>query len=88
MDGTGLATNLGGAFVIFIIVSVAVIIALRVVLPFSIFKIRELAEESLEEQKKTNEMLSALLEEFERDHSLKGTETDEREHGEGDGPFN
>ena len=83
---TGFMSNLGGAFVIFIIVSVAVIIALRVVLPFSIFKIRELAENSLEEQKKTNEMLSALLTELKKSDTIKTTESDERDQGEG--PFN
>ena len=79
----GFMSNLGGAFVIFIIVSVAVIIALRVVLPFSIFKIRELAEKSLEEQKKTNELLSALLKKLDKDDIKKATETDERDQTEG-----
>ncbi len=64
---SGFISNLGGAFVIFIVVSVAVMIALRFVLPFSIFKIRELAEKSLEEQKKTNELLSALLKKLDKD---------------------
>ncbi len=87
MNGSaGLMSNLGGAFVIFIIVSVAVIIALRVVLPFSIFKIRELAEQSLEEQKKTNELLSALLTELNKSDTLKKAETDERDQREE--PFN
>lgn len=85
-SGTGFMANLGGAFIIFIIVSVAVIIALRVVLPFSIFKIRELAEKSLEEQKKTNEMLSALLDELGKSGIEKRAETDERDQKEG--PFN
>jgi hypothetical protein len=72
----GLMSNLGGAFIIFIIVSVAVIIALRVVLPFSIFKIRELSEELLEEQKKTNEMLGALLKELGKNNTIKEPESD------------
>ena len=87
MDGSaGFMSNLGGAFVIFIIVSVAVIIALRVLLPFSIFKIRELTEKSLEEQKKTNEILSALLAELGKSGIEKRAETDERDQEEG--PFN
>ncbi len=78
-SSTNLMASFGGAFVIFIIVSVAVIIALRVVLPFSIFKIRELAERSLEEQKKTNEMLSALLKEIGKSDIEKKADIDERD---------
>ena len=80
MGGTaGLTSNLGGAFVIFIIVSVAVIIALRVVLPFSIFKIREISEELLEEQKKTNKMLGALLDEIGKTKKAESNERSERD---------
>ncbi len=60
-EGSNILMSFGGAFLIFIIVAVAVMIALRIMLPFSIFKIKELAEESLEEQKKTNELLTSLL---------------------------
>ncbi len=83
---TGFLMNLGGAFIIFVIVSIAVMIALRILLPFSIFKIRDLAEKSLEEQKKTNELLSALLREFAKKGIEKRAETDEREREEE--PFN
>ena len=75
--------NLGTALLIFIIVAVAVMIALRVMLPFSIFKIKELVEESLDEQKKTNELLSSLLTKLsEKD---KREDRDDRDRSEG--PF-
>ena len=66
-DGANILSSFGGAFLIFVIVAVAVMIALRVMLPLSIFKIRDLAESSLEEQKKTNELLTRLLAEVKQD---------------------
>lgn len=65
--GANILSNFGGAFLIFVIVAVAVMIALRVMLPLSIFKIRDLAENSLDEQKKTNELLTRLLAEVKQD---------------------
>jgi cell division protein FtsL len=79
--GANILTSFGGAFVIFIIVAVAVMIALRIMLPFSIFKIKELAEQSLEEQKKSNELLSSLLTKLSEQE--KRGETDGRDRKEG-----
>ncbi len=67
-------SSFGGALVIFIIVAVAVMIALRFMLPLSIFKIRDLAESSLDEQKKTNELLTSLLTELRQGKNQKDTD--------------
>lgn len=80
-EGANILSNLGGAFLIFIIVAVAVMIALRVMLPLSIFKIRDLTESSLDEQKKTNELLTRLLTEL-KEGKEQG-DIDERDHTQG-----
>ncbi len=70
-EGANILSSFGGALVIFIIVAVAVMIALRFMLPLSIFKIRDLAESSLDEQKKTNELLASLLAELRQGNKQK-----------------
>lgn len=49
------------SFGFFILLSIAVILALWVALPFSVFGIKGLMKKSIEEQEKTNRLLSELL---------------------------
>jgi uncharacterized membrane protein len=77
-EGANILSSFGGAFFIFVIIAIAVMIALRIMLPISIFKIRDLTENSLDEQKKTNELLTRLLTELKQGKDQK--DTDERDH--------
>lgn len=56
-----------GAFGIVFILLVFVLIAIWMVVPFSIFGIKDLIREAIEEQKKTNELLKNLIKEKEED---------------------
>ena len=49
------------SFGFFILLSIAVILALWVAMPFSVFGIKGLMKKSIEEQEKTNRLLSELL---------------------------
>ncbi len=80
-EGANILSSFGGAFLIFVIVAVAVMIALRVMLPISIFKIRDLTESSLDEQKKTNELLTRLLTELKRSNDQKDADDRDRTTG-------
>ncbi|MBI5047625.1 MAG: hypothetical protein HZB54_01555 [Deltaproteobacteria bacterium] len=55
-----------GAFGIVFIVLVFVLLAIWIALPFSIFGIKDLIREAIEEQKKTNELLKNLPKEKEK----------------------
>ena len=52
-----------GAFGIVFILLFFVLVAIWIALPFSIFGIKDLIREAIEEQKKTNELLRKLLKE-------------------------
>jgi predicted membrane protein len=52
-----------GAFGIVFIVLFFVLLAIWIALPFSIFGVKDLIREVIEEQKKTNELLKNLLKE-------------------------
>lgn len=56
-----------GAFGIVFILLVFVLIAIWMVVPFSVFGIKDLIREAIEEQKKTNELLKNLIKEKEED---------------------
>ena len=51
-----------GAFGLLFFLLLFILLILWVVLPFSIFGIKDLIREAIEEQKKTNELLKNLLE--------------------------
>lgn len=57
-------------FSVFFIISLGVIIVLWIAMPFSAFKSRDLLEEIKKEQKETNRLLGALLEENTKTKSL------------------
>jgi len=54
-----------GAFGLLFFLLLVILLILWVALPFSIFRIKDLIREAIEEQKKTNELLQRLLEEKE-----------------------
>ena len=54
-----------GAFGLLFFLLLVILLILWVALPFSIFGIKDLIREAIEEQKKTNELLQRLLEEKE-----------------------
>lgn len=54
-----------GAFGLLFFLLLFILLILWVALPFSIFGIKDLIREAIEEQKKTNELLQRLLEEKE-----------------------
>ena len=54
-----------GAFGIVVILLAFVLIAIWMVVPFSVFGIKDLIREAIEEQKKTNELLKNLIKEKE-----------------------
>ena len=54
-----------GAFGLLFFLLLFILLILWVALPFSIFRIKDLIREAIEEQKKTNELLQRLLEEKE-----------------------
>ncbi len=49
------------AFAIFFIISIAVLIALWIALPFSVFGVKDLLKKAIEEQEKTNRLLKSIL---------------------------
>lgn len=51
-----------GAFGLFFLLAGAVLVVLWIALPFSVFGMKDLVRRSIEEQKKTNRLLEALLE--------------------------
>ncbi|MBI5328615.1 MAG: hypothetical protein HZB80_10075 [Deltaproteobacteria bacterium] len=55
-----------GAFGIIFIILFFVFLAIWIALPFSIFGLKDLIREAIEEQKKTNEFLKNLLKEKEK----------------------
>lgn len=55
-----------GAFVVFLLVAVGIILILWIVMPFSVFSIRNLLKKAVEEQEKTNRLLGSIIEELER----------------------
>jgi len=59
-----------GAFGIVFILLAFVLIAIWMVVPFSVFGIKDLIREAIEEQKKTNELLKNLIKEKEEDSKL------------------
>ncbi|HAG50898.1 MAG TPA: hypothetical protein DHU69_10015 [Deltaproteobacteria bacterium] len=59
-----------GAFGIVVILLAFVLIAIWMVVPFSVFGIKDLIREAIEEQKKTNELLKNLIKEKEEDSKL------------------
>lgn len=50
-----------GAFGLVFILLIFILLAIWIALPFSIFGIKDLIREAIEEQKKTNELLKELL---------------------------
>ena len=54
-----------GAFGLLFFLLLVILLILWVALPFSIFGIKDLIREAIEEQKRTNELLQRLLEEKE-----------------------
>lgn len=50
-----------GAFGLVFILLIFILLAIWIALPFSIFGIKDLIREAIEEQKKTNELLKKLL---------------------------
>ncbi len=52
---------LATAFAIFLVISLCVLIILWIAMPFSVFGIKDLMREAIEEQKKTNQLLKALV---------------------------
>ena len=54
------------AFIIFLLVSAGVIAILWIALPFSVFGLKALIKEALEEVRKTNEFLKRLTQAVER----------------------
>ena len=54
-----------GAFGLLFFLLLVILLILWVALPFSIFRIKDLIREAIEEQKKTNELLQRLLKEKE-----------------------
>ena len=54
-----------GALGLLFFLLLVILLILWVALPFSIFRIKDLIREAIEEQKKTNELLQRLLEEKE-----------------------
>lgn len=63
------------AFAVFFVVSVAVLIVLWIALPFSVFGMKDLIKKTIEEQEKTNKLLSSILE---AGISIKKTESTEK----------
>ncbi len=63
------------AFAVFFVVSVAVLVVLWIALPFSVFGMKDLIKKTIEEQEKTNKLLSSILE---AGLSAKKTESPER----------
>ncbi|HHL40690.1 MAG TPA: hypothetical protein ENJ37_09310 [Deltaproteobacteria bacterium] len=59
--------NFMGAFVIFLCVALAALFVLWLVLPFSVFGVKDLLRELIAEQKKTNELLKAVIEDSEKE---------------------
>lgn len=51
-----------GAFAIFLIVSVGVILVLWIAMPFSVFGTKPLLKKLIQEQEKTNKLLKSVLE--------------------------
>ncbi|MEE8574477.1 MAG: hypothetical protein V3T30_03600 [Thermodesulfobacteriota bacterium] len=60
-------SSIYGAFLIFFVVSIGVLLVLRIMLPFSIMNIKEVVGKSYEEQLKTNELLKEMLAELRKD---------------------
>ncbi len=50
------------AFFIFILISIGVILVLWIAMPFSVFGVKGLMRRSIEEQERTNRLLSELIE--------------------------
>lgn len=50
-----------GAFAIFLIVSVGVILVLWIAMPFSVFGTKPLLKKLIQEQEKTNKLLNSIL---------------------------
>jgi len=50
------------AFLLFILISIGIILVLWIAMPFSVFGVKGLLRKSIEEQEKTNRLLSDLVE--------------------------
>lgn len=61
MMADGLTSAMMGAFMVFFTIITGIILILWIILPFSVFGIKRLIREAIEEQKKTNEMLKQLI---------------------------
>lgn len=63
------------AFIIFFLVSIGVILILWIVMPFSVFGLKDLIKKSIEEQEKTNRLLQSLIDaNISRENIYKGRE--------------
>lgn len=65
MSAGNMLTAMMGAFGIVFFLLLLILLILWAVLPFSVFGIKDLIREAIEEQKKTNELLQRLLKEKE-----------------------
>ncbi len=72
------------AFAIFFVLSMAVLVVLWIALPFSVFGMKDLIKKTIQEQEKTNKLLSSILE---SGLSAKKTEPVERTDRPGDHDF-
>ncbi|MBI5492985.1 MAG: hypothetical protein HY893_08640 [Deltaproteobacteria bacterium] len=73
-----------GAFALFIVMAIGVILVLWIAMPFSIFGTKRLLKKLIEEQERTNALLRSMAEQGRRQEAFKEKAAAAEEEGGGD----